>query len=130
MMKSMIAAAALLVAGAAQAAGPCGDGTMATFRVSKLTAAGTKAGFDEAFAAHKARYAKNGFKDTLVAGPVLEPAKGGQRASDTQFATIHVYTDKEPKKDDAWTAYVDKYKANSSIATEVRFCLPKGVTLK
>ncbi len=130
MMKSILVAAALLAASAGHAAGACGDGTMATFRVSKLTATGSKAGFDEAFAAHKAWYAKNGFKDVLVSGPALEPAKGGLRASDTQFVTIHVYTDKEPKRDDAWAAYVAKYKANSSITSETRFCLPKGVALK
>lgn len=114
-------------AGAAQAAAPCGDGTAATLRESKLTATGTKAGLMDAFADHKAWYAKAGLSDSFVMGPALDAAKGGQRASDTRFASIHVYGTKPlPKRDAAWDAYVAKYKANASIGKEVRFCLPKG----
>jgi hypothetical protein len=126
MIKIALGAVALLTAASVQAAGPCGDGQMVAMRVSKLTATGTKAGFDEAVAAHKAWYAKAGLKDQFYAGPVLEPAKGGMRASDTQFVTVHVYGDTEPKRDAAWDDFVAKYKANSSIASETRYCLPKA----
>ena len=127
MMKFVLAAALLATGGAAQAAGPCGDGTIMTVRESKLTATGTKAGLMEAFADHKAWYAKAGLKDQLSMGPVLEPAKGGMRASDTAFVSVHVYASSDaPKHDAAWDAYVAKYKANSSISSELRFCLPKG----
>ncbi len=129
MIRILAAVAVLAVATAAQA-GPCGDGTEATMRTSKLTATGTKAGLMEAFAAHKAWYAANGLKDQLTMGPVLVPAKGGMRASDTAFASVHVYGAADaPKHDAAWDAYVAKYKANSSIASETRFCLPKGAAV-
>ncbi len=131
MMKAMTAVALLVSSGAAiAAAGPCGDGTTMTVRESKLTATGSKAGIMDAFADHKAWYVKNGYKDQLSMGPALEPAKGGMRSSDTKFVSIHVYAGGElPKHDAAWDAYVAKYKANSSIGTELRFCLPKGSAL-
>ncbi len=130
MIKAIVATVLLAGATAAQAAGPCGDGTMATLRESKLTATGTKAGLMEAFADHKAWYAKAGLTDSFTMGPALDPAKGGMRASETRFVSLHVYGAKEPKRDAGWEAFVAKYKANSSIGTEVRFCLPKGATLK
>ena len=118
-------------AGAAQAAGPCGADQMVTMRVSKLTAGGTAAGFAEAVRDHKAWYASRGLKDdAFVTGPALEPRKGGMVASATQFVTFHVYGGTtEPKHDAAWDAYVAKYRANSTIASEARFCLPKGAAI-
>ena len=130
MLRILTAMAMLASAGTAQAAAPCGDGSMVTVRESKLTAAGTKAGLMEAFADHQAWYAKAGLGDSFTMGGVLEPAKGGQRVSDTRFASIHVYGSKTPpKRDAAWDAYVAKYRANASIGREMRFCLPKGAGL-
>ena len=126
MIRIMAAGLLLASAGAVQAAGACGDGQMVTVRGSKLTATGTKAGLMEAFAAHKAWYAKAGLDDRLSMGPALEPAKGGMRASETRFVSMHVYGAKEPKRDAGWDAFVATYRANSSIGTELRFCLPKG----
>jgi hypothetical protein len=41
--------------------------------------------------------------------------------------TIHVYSiSAAPKRDAAWEAYVAKYRANASIDSETRTCLPKG----
>ena len=132
-MKLLPAAAALiLVAGpsSAAAAGACGDDTMVTMRVSKLSAGGTPAGFLDAVKDHKAWYAGHGMKDdAFVTAPVLAPAKGGLKPSASEYVTFHVYGTKEPKHDAAWDAYVAKYKANATIASETRFCLPKGTVL-
>ncbi len=132
-MKSVFAAVlalATVTATAAQAAGPCGAGQMVTMRVSKLSAAGTPAGFLDAVKDHKAWYASHGFKDDqFVTAPALVPEKGGMKPSASEYVTFHAYGDKEPKHDAAWDAYVAKYKANSAIDSETRFCLPKGTTI-
>jgi hypothetical protein len=131
-MKLLYAAAAavLLTATAAHADGACGADTMVTMRVSKLSAAGTPAGFLDAVKDHKAWYASHGLKDdAFVTAPVLVPAKGGMKPSASEYVTFHVYGAKEPKHDAAWDAYVAKYKANATIDSETRFCLPKGATI-
>ncbi len=129
-MKSLLVGLALGLATAAQAQGPCGADQMVTMRVSKLSAAGTPAGFLDAVKEHKAWYASHGFKDDVfITGPVLVSEKGGAKPSASEFVTIHVYGDKQPTHDAAWNAYVAKYKANSTIDSETRFCLPKGATI-
>ncbi|MBC7495895.1 MAG: hypothetical protein H7243_01860, partial [Sphingomonadaceae bacterium] len=64
-----------------------------------------------------------------VTAPVLVPAKGGLKPSASEYVTFHVYGAKEPVHDGAWNAYVAKYKANSTIDRETRFCLPKGAAI-
>ncbi len=114
----------------AHAAGPCGADRMVTMRVSKLTAAGTPAGFLDAVKDHKAWYASHGFKDDqFVTAPALVPEKGGLKPSASEYVTFHVYGDAEPKHDAAWDAFVAKYKANATIAGETRMCLPRGTIL-
>jgi hypothetical protein len=131
-MKLLLTAMVLAsVTTAANAAGTaCGADAMVTMRVSKLGAAGTPAGFLDAVKDHKAWYASHGFKDdSFVTAPVLVPAKGGMKPSASEYVTFHVYGDKEPKHDAAWDAYVAKYKANATIDSETRFCLPKGTSI-
>ena len=130
-MKPILAAAMmLLTATAAQAEGACGADQLVTMRVSKLSASGTPAGFLDAVKDHKAWYASHGMKDdSFVTAPALVPAKGGLKPSASEYVTFHAYGAKEPTHDAAWDAYVVKYKANSTIDSEVRFCLPKGATI-
>ncbi len=130
-MRLMSAGVALAVATAAPfaayAAGACGADALVTMRVSKLSATGTPAGFLDAVKDHKAWYASHGMADdSFVTAPVLSPAKGGLKPSASEYVTFHVYGAKEPTHDAAWDAYVAKYKANATIASETRFCLPKG----
>ncbi|MBV8972201.1 MAG: hypothetical protein JO290_07905 [Sphingomonadaceae bacterium] len=129
-MKMLLAVVLAAGATAAQAQGPCGDDRLMTIRVSKLTAAGTPAGFLDAVKDHKAWYAAHGFKDDqFVTAPALAPDKGGLKPSASEYVTFHLYGDAAPKHDAAWDAYVAKYRANSTIESEVRVCLPKGATI-
>ncbi len=131
-MKMFLTAALVaLLPTVASAAGVCGADQMVTMRVSKLNAAGTPAGFLDAVKDHKAWYASHGFKDdAFVTGPTLVPEKGGMKPSASSYVTFHVYgSDTNPKHDAAWDAYVAKYKANSTIDSETRFCLPKGTSI-
>ena len=130
-MKPMLAAALMLLAAApAFAEGACGADQLVTMRVSKLSASGTPAGFLDAVKDHKTWYASHGMKDdSFVTAPALVPAKGGLKPSASEYVTFHVYGAKEPTHDAAWDAYVAKYKANATIDSEVRFCLPKGAAI-
>ncbi|MGI4880107.1 MAG: hypothetical protein ACRYG4_21755 [Janthinobacterium lividum] len=129
-MKYLLCALLLSAAGTAHAAGVCGAGTMATMRVSRLIPGGTVAGFNEAVHDHAAWYASHGLKDdSFVTAPTVTPGRGSTTLSTTTFVTIHVYGSGEPKHDAAWDAYVGKYRANSTIASEARFCLPKGAAI-
>ena len=129
-MKLIYAAAMLLAATGARAGGACGADQMVTLRVSKLSASGTPAGFLDAVKDHKAWYASHGMSDdSFVTAPVLVPEKGGMKPSASEYVTFHVYGAKEPKKDAGWDAYVAKYKANATIESETRFCLPKGASI-
>ena len=130
-MKLPLAAVLLAVAAPAFAAGPCGADQMVTMRVSVLGAKGTPAGFMDAVKDHKAWYASHGLKDdAFVTGPALVGERGAAQTSSRKFVTFHTYGgEAEPKRDAAWNAYVAKYKANATIESEQRFCLPKGATI-
>ena len=118
------------LATAAPAADACHGEQLVTMRVSRLTAGGTAAGFMDAVKDHKAWYASHGMKDdSFVTAPLLTAAKGGMKPADDSFVTFHVYGAREPTHDAAWDAYVAKYKANARIASEARFCLPKGTVV-
>jgi len=122
---------ALLVATAATAAPVC-DGQLVTMRVSKLKPGGSMAGLIEAFKANAAWYKAKGLTDNSFAmAPVMLPVDGTMKPSVDQLVTLHVNGVKAPehKDDAAWAAFVDKYKANSTIASETRMCLPKGTML-
>lgn len=81
-MKLILAAALLLTASGAFAAGACGADQMVSMRVSKLSASGTPAGFLDAVKEHKAWYASHGMTgDSFVTAPHLVPAKGGMKPS-------------------------------------------------
>lgn len=120
-----------IATGAAAASGPCGTDQMVSMRVSVLTPQGTPAGFLDAVKDHKAWFASHGFKaDGFITAPAVVGIRGAMEASSRQYVTFHTYGgDKELKHDAAWDAYVAKYKANATIASETRFCLPKGASI-
>lgn len=123
---------ALLVATGASAAAPVCDGQLVTMRVSKLKPGGSMAGLIEAFKANAAWYKAKGLSDVGFAmAPVMLPVDGTMKPSVDQLVTLHINGAKAPehKADAAWAAFVDKYKANSTIASETRMCLPKGTML-
>ncbi len=97
-------------------------------RVSKIT--GTQAGFDDAVHDHIKWYRDHGYKaNTIIAGPVMERSGGGEPvASKDLVLSLHIDDPGVPaeKYDDAWAAYVAKYKANSVIVSETSGCLPKS----
>lgn len=97
-------------------------------RVSKLKPGGSMAGFAEAARDNAAWYASHGMKgEKFLTAPVYEQADGEAKPSVTRVMTIHVYGGvTQPKHDAAWDAFVTKYKANASIESETRACLPKG----
>ena len=130
-MKRLLAAAMLAAAAPALAAGPCGADAMVTMRVSVLTPKGTPAGFMDAVRDHKAWYAGHGFRDDVFAtGPALVGEGNALERSSRKFVTFHTYgSEANPKHDSAWDAYVAKYKANATIESEQRFCLPRGATI-
>ena len=65
--------------------------------------------------------------ERFVTAPVYENSGGEPKPSVTRIATLHVYgSTVAPKPDAAWDAFVAKYKANSSIESDVQLCLPKG----
>jgi hypothetical protein len=125
MIRTLVAATALLTAAAAQAA--C-TGDLVAIRVSKLKPGGSMAGFAEAAKDNAAWYASHGMKgEKFVTAPVYEQSDGEPKPSVTRVMTLHVYGGTaQPKRDAAWDAFVTKYKANSTIESETRACLPKG----
>ena len=125
MIKLVLGAALALTAGAANAA--C-SGDLVSMRVSKLKPGGSMAGFAEAARDNAAWYASHGLKtEKFITAPVYEQSDGEPKPSVTKVMTIHVYGSATiPKHDAAWDAFVAKYKANSSIDSETRACLPKG----
>ena len=96
-------------------------------RVSKIT--GTQAGFDDAVHDHIKWYRDHGYKaNTIITGPVMERSdKGEPTASKDMVLSLHLDDPGVPpeKYDDAWRAYVAKYRANSQIVSETSGCLPK-----
>jgi len=126
----MFAALLLASAGAAAAAPMC-DGQMLTMRVSKLKPGGSLAGFNEAFKGNAAWYKAKGLSDQFSTAPLMLPSDGDMKPSVDQIVTFHITGQKAPehKGDAGWDAFVTKYKANSTIASETRTCLPKGTML-
>ena len=121
---------AMLATATTAAAADC-DGQMLTVRVSKLKPGGSMAGFTEAFKGNAGWYKAKGLPDQFTMAPMMLPSDGAMKPSVDQVVTFHVTGSKAPdhKGDAAWDAFVTKYKANSSIESETRTCLPKGTML-
>ncbi len=125
---ALIAAALAIPFNAAAQTRPACDGQSVTLRVSRLTPNGTLAGLADAVKAQRAWYMSHGYKsDSVVMATLLD----GSRVSTREFVTIHTRTGTAPelKRDAAWEAFVAAYKANSTIGSETRFCLPRGAKL-
>jgi len=145
-MRSIIvlAATGLLLAGAAAAqtrhttyrqassgqngdrpAATCTAGTLTRMRVSKIKSGGSMAGFRDAVAAHTRWYQSHGFRMDQRIAPVMTSGKGRMQVSPDEVMTIATSADVPREKRDAgWTAFVAKYKANSTIERETVVCMP------
>jgi hypothetical protein len=125
---AVFAAAALLMAGQAQAAA-C-DGHIMIVRVSKLKPGVALAQFQEAFDAHIAWYRSHGYtQNRLTMSQVVayDPQTNQVGPSPDLVLTVH-HDDpgvQESQQDAAWAAYVAKYRAVSDIQTQTVACEPK-----
>lgn len=131
MIRILTSIAIAMLAGAAHAetAGPCKDGALATIRTSKIT--GAKATFDEAVKDQADWYAARGSKDRIVLVDLItkdKDKKAPDSISVTEAMTIHYYAGNvkaEVEHDDAWKAFVAKFRASSEVTSELVACLPK-----
>ncbi|HEX4182595.1 MAG TPA: hypothetical protein VHY34_04990 [Caulobacteraceae bacterium] len=113
----------------AQVACPAGTAPSAV-RVSTIKPAGSMEGFRKAATDHLKWYRDHGYKtNEIITAPVMETTDRGKTwaPSRTQVLSIHRNDPGVPqsKRDTAWRAYVDEYRANSDITTEVFTCLPR-----
>jgi hypothetical protein len=110
-------------------AGVC-DGDLAVIRVSTIKP-GAMSGYMEAVAAHLKWYRDNGIKDNqIITAPVIVPgADGSMKKSDKEVLSFHINPpgpDRTPNRGDAaWKAYVEKYRATSTMDREWMACMPK-----
>jgi hypothetical protein len=107
------------------------DDRRATVRVSDITPNGTAKGFMEAVAAHRAWLLSHGLsKDEVITVPVIiRDEKTKVRSySDKQFWSIHIHgsKDPEPAHDEAYDAFVKRYRDNSDIKSAYDICLPNS----
>ena len=108
----------------------CPSGNIAVIRISKITPAGSMAGFRKALADHAKWYADHGYgEDVISAAPILlfDAATNGVSKSPDTIMTFHTHAHDVPmdKHDKAWDAYVAEYRANSNIQTETMVCMEK-----
>jgi len=106
-------------------AATCTAGTLTRIRVSKIKPGGSMAGFRDAVAAHTHWYQSHGYRIDQRVAPVMTSGKGRMEISRDEVMTLATSTDVPREKRDAgWTAFVAKYKANSTIERETIVCLP------
>ncbi len=109
----------------------CAGGTMMTLRISKITPNGTMAGFLEAVKEQNAWYKSHGFTENHqdVARIIdLDPTTRAPAVSQTEAMTLHWSPPgmgASGQKDEAWDAFVAKFRANSTIETEKHVCVTK-----
>ena len=130
-MKTLVVLLAAFVSAAfAQSPVKC-DGEIATVRVSEIKAGGSMEGFMKAMDAHLAWYRSHGVTDNQIYGaPVIvrDEKTKERKYSDKEMMTFHVNPpsgDRDPKKDDAYEAFVKMYRDNSDIKFTYSVCLPK-----
>jgi ABC-type nitrate/sulfonate/bicarbonate transport system substrate-binding protein len=108
---------------------PACPGTVTIVRVSEVKP-GQLDAFMAAVAAHQAWYRANGVTtNKIYAARILEEDSNGKPAgfSDTKIMTFHInppHDGKLPRNDDAWKAYVQKYRDSSDLKTEYVTCSP------
>ncbi len=123
----------VLLAATGAIAAPACDGQLVTMRVSKLKPGGTAAGFADAVKANADWYKTKGLtNDQFISASVMSYVGGKATPSADEFVTMHIVGGAkapEHKRDARWSAFVAKYQANSTIASEMRMCLPKTAML-
>ncbi|HEV2578493.1 MAG TPA: hypothetical protein VGU25_14915 [Acidobacteriaceae bacterium] len=104
------------------------SGTMTIVRISEIKP-GKMDDFMAAVAAHQAWYRNNGVAtNRIYAARILEqdPTTKQWHVSDTQVMTFHVNPPRPdnnlPRNNDAWKAYVQKYRDSSDLKTEFVTC--------
>ena len=111
--------------GSDRPAATCTVGTLTRMRVSKIKPGGSMAGFRDAVAAHTRWYQSHGFRMDQRIAPVMTSGKGRMQVSPNEVMTIATSADVPREKRDAgWTAFVAKYKENSTIERETVVCMP------
>lgn len=133
MIKYLVAIAAFAVSvvpaqaqpGGADPAAACPAGTRyATIRHS-MVQPGKWAEFGQAVADHSAWYAAHKDSTTTKIARIITRGSNGAILSDSEAATITIYSDKpQPEHDAAYAAFLAKYKVSSTIKDEMRLCLP------
>lgn len=109
------------------ATSPC-SGTITVVRISEIKP-GKMDDFLAAVAAHQAWYRSHGVTtNKIYAARIMEqdPDTKQWHLSDTKVMTFHVNPPNPsanlPRNDDAWKAYVQKYRDSSDIKTEYLTC--------
>jgi hypothetical protein len=113
---------------------PC-DGTMVIMRVSDIVEGGSLAGIERASADHQAWYRANGSEDNRqIVATVLtrDAATDTVSVDESRAVTLHINPPNPAqfegqRGDDAWEAFVAKYRENSKVAETFWLCLPEGV---
>ena len=107
--------------------GFCPAGMQAVIsRVSRIT--GSKASFYEAVHDHIKWYRDHGYTtNSIIVGPVIMNDTATPGPSPDLMMSVHLNDPNVPsdKIDDAWRAYVAKYRANSTLVSETFGCLTK-----
>lgn len=103
-------------------------GTVTIVRISEIKP-GKMDDFMAAVAAHQAWYRSNGVStNKIYAARVMEqdPTSKQWHTSDTEVITFHINPPKPdanlPRDNDAWKAYVQKYRDSSDIKTQYITC--------
>jgi hypothetical protein len=105
------------------------EGRRATVRISEITPNGTAKGFMAAVAAHQAWYRSHGFmEDKIITLPVIvrDEKTQARSYSEKQFWSMHIFgpAGADPKRDEAYDAFVKLYRDNSDIKSSYDVCLP------
>lgn len=126
-IRMALGAAALLVSAQAFAEDAvCPGGELTRVRLSKLKPGATMADFNGAVADHVAWYKAHGYTIEQRVAPVLTMDPAGALTESPDEVMTFATGDNVPrdKHDDAWKAYVAKYRAVSDLVVERGVCMP------
>jgi len=111
---------------------PACSGTYAIVRLTEIHNGSTVDQYLAALAAHKAWYAKHGYKDQIFAAKILvrDPKTDAARYSNHKVITYHFIEpgSKPPVHDAEWDAYVKAYANISDIKESYVACIPTAHT--
>jgi len=113
---------------------PACSGTYAIVRLTEIHNGSTVDQYMQALAAHKAWYAKHGYKDQIFAAKILvrDPKTDEARYSAHRVITYHFIEpgSKPPVHDAQWDAFVKAYANISDIKESYVACIPTAHTPK